>query len=127
MYACAHVYLHTNANTHDHARWFCQTTAYATVCVNSDLSICLRPVPFTPSDELTEAEQLGQVEPGSEFVFYFLGHGRALIRAVGELVAKAVSTSGFGSGNPAYLRAEIKGDVKVETSNQLVAACIWEI
>ncbi|KER21277.1 hypothetical protein T265_15128, partial [Opisthorchis viverrini] len=75
--------------------------------------IHLKPTKRRPDDDPLDPECL---EPGTEFLFHFLGCGRTLIRVVGEV-----------NGGFTLVKAEPKGEVKWDSANEILANYIWEI
>ncbi|GAA54006.1 Fascin [Clonorchis sinensis] len=75
--------------------------------------IHLKPTNRRPDDDPLDPECL---EPGTEFLFHFLGCGRTLIRVVGEV-----------NGGFTLVKAEPKGEVKWDSANEILANYIWEI
>ncbi|VDP74928.1 unnamed protein product [Echinostoma caproni] len=78
----------------------------------SDGFLHLKTTNRSPDDE-SEPEVL---EPGTEFLFYFLGNGRTLIR---------LATEAFPG--LCLLKAEAKGEVKYDVTGEIFANYIWEI
>ncbi|KAA0191968.1 Fascin [Fasciolopsis buskii] len=101
----------TKQNTYQFfARGPQSTYSIWTAC--SDGFVHLKSTKQTPDDESESAT----VEPGSEFLLYFLGNGRAMIRVASEAFPGLC-----------LLKAEAKGEVKYDSAGEIFANYIWEI
>lgn len=91
-----------------------QNSSYSLWSVGTNGYLQLRSTKASPSDD----SQAHVIEPGTEFVFYYLDTHRVIVHSVGPHVKRSELY---------LLRAEVKGEVKFGLTNEILSSYIWEI
>lgn len=87
--------------------------------VSSDGLLQLRPTNRNPQDEEDVVKEL--IEPGTEFALHFLDGHRVVIASVGQNQCDASPSEMY------LLKAELKGEIKMELTSDVSVSNIWEM
>ena len=85
---------------------------YSHWAVGSNGLLQLEATDRTPDDDVNPE----CINPRTEFLLHFLGHGRVLIQPCS-----------FSSSSLTLVKAQMKGEVKLETVSEITVNHVWEI